>query len=299
MKKLRTALAFAMAVAVMCSRPSFAADEDEGFIKRMMKKFGNKGTAETKKAPVTITPVTTPLPQRTAPVVKEPEHTAVPQPVPELPRASTLPPARPKEANPPVAVRPTTEGALTAATTRPEAEKPDFERTLTAEDRDFAVKQIINDLEDFDNEIAGRVPGIIKRTDSAGKIVFKFKNNEGKELDFTELDDETLWIIYQRITNEAAVIRGNRINEQLNQLQNMQRLQNTIQAQQREMNVQNASPNTYIPQPAPQLPPQVPPQPPKLPPQPPPQPPQVPQVPQIYVPPAPPPQPPPRVPERR
>jgi len=264
-------LCICMGLVIGVSLSCLAADDaDEGFVKRMLKKMGKEETTPILKPQVPAKPVAAPEKNQTVVTERapQPEQTSVTNEGETVARTSTATW---------VSISPTTQGKAGAKKVEP----------YTKEDREFMVDVINEGIQDFGDALANRVRGIVKLKNEKGEAVYKYKRKDGTAVDFIDLDDATLEMIYNRVNNEATVARNERLTDQLHQISTLQQVQEANRRQQEQQRtIQRPAdlPRTAMPPaapaPVPSLPQQV-----TTPPQ----------APNVYIPP----QPPPRPPERR
>lgn len=118
--------------------------------------------------------------------------------------------------------------------------------------------EIINEnLDTFADELSSKVPNLVEKTDEEGKVTYLFKDALGKEVNFEDLDEESLLSLYNRVVNQAALLRRERTMSQMEQLRRIQEMQRQRQITQPPQ-VPGVPQVPRVPQPA------IPPQPPKV-----------------------------------
>ena len=214
----------------------FAADGDIGFIQKLKNRFFKK--------------------KEVAVVKKEPAAAKIDTAIPVSAKAPSDAVSKESAAN-----SASTSSAETASKeVKAEEAKEDGEKPRAK----FTKKEILEHLNgvlEYEEGVLGFVKELKKDKDENGKVFYRYL---GTRLE--DLDEETLNTVFVRVQNEAGRIRAERLNKQLENIQQAQRA--TLAAQQ----AQRAA--------------FTPPQPPPRPPQPPPQPPQIPKPPPTpYTPP--------------
>lgn len=109
------------------------------------------------------------------------------------------------------AVKVGTSGGTSKAIAAPAKQKKEYTAPEMVED----IKKIL----DSEEEALGFIPGMAKEKDEKGSASYKYN---GVKLE--DLDKESLGIIHGRVRQEAARIRTDRMNMQLNNIRNTQQL---------------------------------------------------------------------------
>lgn len=222
-------------VCIFCSIPSYA-QETEGLIPRLMKRFQKK--EEASKKPAETMPAAVPAKKTIAPAARPQADQRMPQ----------IPGERSASA----------EGGRTVT--------PGLENMTKEELAKDITEELMSEEEIFDY-----IPQLKTEKDPQGKKIFTFESN-GQRIKIEDLDKETLGKLYGTINQVSTKINVDRINQQLEtirQAQNLQRVTRPPQAispPPQPPRLQTVPPS--VPQAAPSRPPEIPrvPQPPPQPP---------------------------------
>lgn len=96
-----------------------------------------------------------------------------------------------------------------------EAKRPSKEEMLMRIGKKLAV---------WKDELAEKVEGIVKKEGKNNKPVYMYEKYDGQIIPFSELDEETLYMIYKKINRESSVLQVNRINRQLEMVERVEKL---------------------------------------------------------------------------
>ena len=263
MKRSKVAV---IAVAILLSASLALAQEEEGLIPRLIKKFRArfkpasqeplkaKTPAPAAKTPAPAAKTPAPAAKTSAPAVKTPAPAVkTPAPPAKIPApiaassAAVSPSAMPLKASAPTTAVPAP-GEVKAKAPQPVTVSPTI-KNMTKEE---LIKEINSEIQNED-EILDYIPSLKKMKDESGKEYLAY-NEGGRIFKLDELDRVKLESLLTRIYNQATILQAERINTQLATIREIQNI-----------NRQAATVPRPVPS-APRTPPQPPPAPPKAPP---------------------------------
>lgn len=214
------------------STHTFSQDENVGFIKRTWRKMlkSDKGQIE-KRIGTEAMDDRTQMYKDLRPV--EPEETTAVE-AQEVEEEAVVEPEKVEEVigEETTEVETEEEGAAEEEAVTREPTAKDGVSVFVSEDitNEEMIYSILDNLELWGEEILGRIPQLIGKTDEEGKDMYSYTIPSGEEVALGDLDRETLLMLFRRVSREASILNADRINTQLEIIKQVRTLENTRKA---------------------------------------------------------------------
>jgi len=238
MKRVRLHLGVAIMLMTICSVSCYA-EEDEGFVKKMFSRFGRK---EKVAEPSKTTTVHQHKTDEGVAQVTEGED-------PELPeRAKDIVAVTKKVGDAEGDAAQLLETEVSGV-----ADYEDMSPEELKEEKEGLIFSVNRNLDVWGEQIAGQFPALVKVEDDEGNGRYKYRRKDGMLVEFEDLDYETVLKLYRLVTNVAVFLRTSRLNAQLRQISEINRMQDQQRAIRASQQIPRIppTPRTYTPPPTP------------------------------------------------